>query len=275
MKAAEPAQGEDGSPLEQSRGVAQCALTGGTRAARSAGLQPQRGPAGGATVGLGVVAAVSRSVILPLAVGALVERTHGGAFTVVGQAFDDGVAGAAVGAGDERISVAPVHRVLQLRLARRAETDIRRHREALIGGVGADFNPEGGDARRIGRIDLDGLDACQGWRLRPQCRQESRDGLVRPLDQDGDLSRGIADPAAEMVAEREPVNERAEAHALHDATHPDPPCDGRGYGGSHTESGAPASACRKAYQLSSPWPVRADVMKNCRSGFTCLAKAMA
>src|SRR5699024_8061932 len=65
------------------------------------------GPAGGAAVGLGVVAAAAQVGVFGGAAAAHGKPGHGGIGPVVGQGPQDGKSGPAVGAVDERIAVPP------------------------------------------------------------------------------------------------------------------------------------------------------------------------
>jgi hypothetical protein len=76
-------------------------------------LQPDLWAAVRAGDGLGVEATVQRILILGGTGRAHGERRHGGQRPIIGNVFDDGEAGAAVGAVDERIAVAAISRVKQ------------------------------------------------------------------------------------------------------------------------------------------------------------------
>ena len=72
------------------------------------------GPAGGTAVGLGVVAAVADVPVFRLALPTHGKGSHGGQRAVVGDIPDDGKTGAAVGAVEKGVTVAPVPRVSEL-----------------------------------------------------------------------------------------------------------------------------------------------------------------
>src|SRR5690606_30479027 len=92
----------------------------------------------GAGDGLGVETAVGGIVVFAGAALAHRESGHGGTGPVVGQRGDDGEAGTAVGAVDERVPVPAVGGIAQFGLARGAEGDVRggEGAAAAVSGVG-------------------------------------------------------------------------------------------------------------------------------------------
>ena len=88
-------------------------------------LKPDLWATHGTRVGLGVKTAIDRIVVLRLAFGAHLEGSHRRLRPVVGDVPDDGEAGAAVGAIDEGIAVAPVVRVEEFPQAVVADGDVR------------------------------------------------------------------------------------------------------------------------------------------------------
>ena len=135
--ATQPFDGDDPSGSQQRAGGAHCITTDAVLCA--GGVQPQRRPAVGAGDGLRVEAAVGRVVVLCPAGVAHGERRHRGGRAVVRKPCDDRVAGPAVGAADERVTVAAVRRVVQL------GGTVRAHRH-----VGRDQGPRGAAHRGAG-----------------------------------------------------------------------------------------------------------------------------
>jgi len=82
-------------------------------------LEPERGAARGAGVGLGVEPAIGRVLVLALAHGAHGKARHGRLRAVVRRAFEDGKARPAVGAVGERVAKAAIARIPDLAEAAR------------------------------------------------------------------------------------------------------------------------------------------------------------
>src|SRR5688572_23033282 len=99
--------------------------------------QHEPGPAGGAAVRLAVMAAVAGRLVFAEAGRALPEAAHGRALAVVRHPLDHRVPWAAVGARDEGIAKAAIHRVLHLTHARVARRDVGCDRLALLRRIGA------------------------------------------------------------------------------------------------------------------------------------------
>ena len=171
--------GQD-SALPQQAGGGTDDIATGNGFARSVN-QIQAGSAHGAGIGLGMKTAVQGIVILPLAVGAHPELTHGGLRPVVGYVFDDGEAGSAVGAVGEGVTIAPVLRREDLVPAWEAGGDVRRDQLVfpLLGQAPADLKAlvaPAGDRR-----GSDCLDPGHGGSLSRECGQKSIDGRCLPL----------------------------------------------------------------------------------------------
>ncbi len=131
---------------------------------------------------------------------ALGESPHRRALPVVGQRLDDGEARAAVGAGDERIAVAPVAGVGQLPLAGRAQGHVGRDRLAATGLVVAGEDGEVGrpSSRPPGATAIRSMRA-SGGASRCGAPPENAPGLLRlPFEGDLDLAGRVADPAPQV-----------------------------------------------------------------------------
>jgi len=89
---------------------------------------------------LGMEAPIIRVTILPLAIRTERESGHGGVRPVVGGAGDDRIARAAVGAVDERITIAPVSGVKKLAKAVRADITIRRNQSVAMTVTAFDYS---------------------------------------------------------------------------------------------------------------------------------------
>ena len=149
-----------------------------------AGQQPQRRPALGAGVGLGVEAPVGRVLVLGRAARAQLEAGHRRQRPVVGDAAHDREARAAVGAVDERVAVAAVGGVEQLarqssQVAVSGETSAAGSPPCGLARMRKPRSPAGATSRGAHR-----LDRRQRRRLLGQPAQEAVDRAVAALDLD-------------------------------------------------------------------------------------------
>ena len=178
------------------------------------------GAADRTAVRLGVVAAVFDIVVLPVAVRAHGKAPHGGQGPVIGHVFDNGKAGAAVGAVDERIAVAPVLRVQQLPQAVRAETDVRGDERVALRLHAAVENAEVRVSfERAAPVRFDRLDDRQQRRAPGQGPKKGLQRLPRALQLQLHAGGGVLDPAFEAELPHQAVNEGPEAHPLYDAVY--------------------------------------------------------
>ena len=179
------------------------------------------GPAGGAAVGLGVVAAAAQVGVFGGAAAAHGKPGHGGIGPVVGQGPQDGKAGPAVGAVDERIAVPPAGRVGHFPQAGGAGGQVGGGQGGRAAG-GAGQDGKGGLAPAGGQgPHRDLFHHGQGRRPGAQGAHERLDGVGRALQLQLHPGGGVAGPAAQAQPGREPVEERPEPHPLHDAGHKD------------------------------------------------------
>ena len=179
-------------------------------------VDAEPGAAGRAAGRLGVEAAVGGVVVLGRAPLAHRERRHRGQRPVVRHVTDDGEPGAAVGAVDERVLVAPVGRVGQLAQAVRAGRGVRRDQGAAQPGLAfAGRDDKGCGTGRAKSPGGDPLDPGQRGRLEFQPAQELGHRGFRPLDLDEHAVEVVADQPGQPQAGGERVDERAEADALH------------------------------------------------------------
>ena len=215
MEAADPLHGDDRTREQRTRGALDVVAAAGRVAD-----QPHPRAAGGARVGLRVEATVGRVVVLRLARRAHREPGHRRQRPVVGDAAHDREPRAAVRAVDERVPEAPVARIAQLREAVRARRGVRRHqrRRRPAGG------PGDREARVPARVDVDRphrLDDRERRRLVAQRGQEPVHRVCAALRLDLDAASVVADEPGEPACGGDPVHERAEPDALHDALDPD------------------------------------------------------
>jgi hypothetical protein len=200
--AAEALDGDDPAGAEQRHGV----------------LQRQREPraAGRARVRLGVEAAVGGIPVLAETVRAHRKAGHRRVRAVVRNGADDREPGSALRAVDERIAVPAVRGIEELAQAvvarrhvgrdqrRAAARGARRHREALL-------------STRRERLRRHRLDARERRGLGAQRSRERVERQAFALGLDHDPAAVVQHEAAELVPPCEPVHERPEADALHDA----------------------------------------------------------
>ena len=177
--------------------------------------QPQRRPALGARVGLGVEAPVGRVLVLGGAARAQLEARHRRQRPVVGDAAHDREARAAVGAVDERVAVAAVGGVEQLAQAVVAGRGVGRDERARLAAVRAGEDAEAALARGRDLARPHRLDRRERRRLLGEPAQEAVDRAVAALDLDEHAALVVEHEAREVELGREPVHERAEADPLH------------------------------------------------------------
>ena len=133
------------------------------------------GPAGGAAQGLGVEAAICRIVVVALAGRTQRKGRQAGVDPLEGQLVEHAVAGAAIGATDQGVAVAPVGGVAQFGEAGQADGQIRADKRRcaswLAGGRSCDAKPwrlASGWAPLL----LQGVDAAAGRQLLGQSGEE-------------------------------------------------------------------------------------------------------
>ena len=174
------------------------------------------GAADRAGIGLGVMAPVLRVAVLGRAFRAHRKPGHGGMRAVVGNARDDGKARPAVRAVDEGIAVPPVLRVQQLRLAVRAQAQIRRDRGPGGSRVGGqDRKPIAAKRWRLRRIQ--GEEHRAGRAVGANARDQGMAGIGPALAVDFDPIRGIANKARQAERLGLTGDKGAKADALYNA----------------------------------------------------------
>ena len=179
------------------------------------------GPAGGAAVGLGVIAPAADVGVFGGTVTAHGKAGHRGVGTVVGQGFQDGKARPAVGAVDEGVAVPPAGRVGHFPQAGGAGGKVGGSQGGRApGGTGQDgercLPPAGGQG-----LHLHLFHYREGRRLGAQGLQKRLQRVGRAFQLQLDPGGGVAGPAAQAQPGREPVEERPEPHPLHDAADQD------------------------------------------------------
>ena len=183
-------------------------------------------------------APVERVVVLGLALNAHPEARHGRLGAVVGNAHDDREARTAVGAVDERVAVAPVGRVEELRETRVAGRHVGGDQRVRLAVALGWQDPEAALARGLNALGGDRLDHSERRRLVLQEEDELADGGLWPLSLDDDSVLVVQDVAGQAELERGAVDERPEPHALDRPGDPDahPPGFRAHYGASSTSS---------------------------------------
>ena len=169
---------------------------------------------------LRVVAPRGRRVVLGGAGVAHGELPHARALAVVGHGLEDGEARPAGRAVDERVQVAPVRRIVELRAALFTRRDVRRYEDIAALPRALD-DGERGERRVSGtsgeRLRLHAQDDGALRRLVFDGMQELLAGDVAPLRENLDIGAFVRDAAADAELCGEAADERAEADALHDA----------------------------------------------------------
>ena len=164
---------------------------------------------------LRVEPAIPGVLILLTTAGTHGERGHRGPLAVIRQRPDDREARTALGAVQERISVAPIPAIAHLREASPADRQVRRGKQRQVSLAGTGVDPESLTAMmRRGPVDGDApkMGRGRGGGLQPV--QEPSDGLVVALGVDQDAVRPVANRPTEPMGFREPVDKGAKPDAL-------------------------------------------------------------
>jgi hypothetical protein len=132
-------------------------------------------PGGRAAGGLSVETAIGGVVVFGGAVRTHGEVRHCREGTVIGHVPDDGEAGAAVGAVDERVVEAAVARIGEFGKTVRAGAAVRRHQRRPLPARRAGYDGEPGRAGRREFASGHPLDAGQRGQVRTQRGQEVLD----------------------------------------------------------------------------------------------------
>jgi hypothetical protein len=153
-------------------------------------------------------------LVFPLALGAHAEGPHGRHGTIVGHIGDDGKAGAAIGAVDKGISMAPIVGIQQLLLTTLAEADVWRNENELLGNLGA--LPDGKGTQAPGWLALNPLVHHVGhrWGVFRNPSVKLLHPVPGALNLDDHSPRKIAHRAGQIVLSRQTVNKGAKANAL-------------------------------------------------------------
>ena len=263
VDAAGPLDGHDlprgQRPLGQRDGVA------GAFPARRVQKKGPR-PAGGAAVGLGMVAAAADVGVFGGAGGAQGEPGHRGVGPVVGQRPQDREPRPAVGAVEEGVAVAPVGGGGQFLQAGGAGGQVGGGQGGRgPGGAGPDGKPAVPAAARQ-RLHGQVLHHGQRGRRGAHRLHKALDGGPVPLQFQFHPGGGVAGPAGQLFPGGQPVQEGAEPHPLHDAGNFGPHAPGRARP-VHTRA-ARMRPARWAASSSSPSPVRTEVRNSGAPGFT-------
>jgi hypothetical protein len=166
-------------------------------------------------------APITHAIVLMLTVLAHAKRRHRGRCPVVWHVARDGETGAALGAVDERISVAPVCRIEQLPQARLTGRQICWNRHPSIGLFIAVNDGEGIDrlgGKRRGANFLDNASR-RGGRL--ESPHERIEHLHRPKRMNRDSAAGIPHVARNPVLDREAIDPGTKPHTLNDPANVD------------------------------------------------------
>jgi hypothetical protein len=142
------------------------------------------------------------------------EDSHRRPRAVVGKVADDGVAGAAVGAVDERVAVPPVRRIVHLPETGLAGGDVGRHDGAAGRAARALNDDELTVPARLERALLQPVDASEWRQLAPERPHEAADGIDLPLHLDPHAVRVVPHQPGETESSRHSIDRRPESHAL-------------------------------------------------------------
>ena len=174
-------------------------------------------PALGATDGLGMEAAVGRVAVVAPAAAAGGKGGQAGVAAFKGELLQQAVAGAAVGAADERVAVAAVVGVGELGQAGSADGQIGPHHRRLGGlaGAGPDRHARGeiGAGRRP--VQAMAIDAGPGRWVQQQLLHQVLQRSTGPLQLHRHAIGAIAHPAPQPQLLRQPHHMGAKAHPLH------------------------------------------------------------
>ena len=211
-------------------------------------------PAHRAGIGLGVEAAVQGVMVLAPAVIAQGEHAHGGVRPVVGDVFDDGEAGAAVGAVGKGVAEAAVVRVADIGQAVNTGGDVRGDLGARRPAAVACQDAEIRARRRFGRFDAHLADARHRRRLGAQpghklfhCRGRAGQMNIHTL---AVVGHGPPHPQAQG----QPVDKGPETHALDNAAHRDPAGCGLGGRRRHGRVYGFFAKVSASGSVPAPWP---------------------
>ena len=227
MIAAESLDGDDRALAEQPRGGRYRVRLARRRGDRAAiGLdQPNGGPAGGTRVRLSVKSAIAGIVVLGAAGRAHRELAHRRPRAVIRHALDDREPRPAVGAVDERVPVAAVAGVEQLRQAVVAGRAVGGDQRVGLAPGRRFYDPKTALTRNRDRRGFDRSHVGKRRGLGAQAGEEAPDAIGVTLDLELDAALVVQHPAREIELLGEPEDERPEADALHRAgdPHGDPP----------------------------------------------------
>ena len=213
VESADPLDGQD--PALPDKG-GRFGDTPGARPARPRVDEAQAGAANGAGDGLGVVPPVEGVSVFPRAIGAHGKSRHGRRLPVVGEVPDDRVAGAAVRAVGESVSVTTLSRRADLLEAVVADGDIGGDEDEARRSAGLP-DLEAVEPPGPGGPAVDPLDPGQGRLPFFQGLDEPDDGGgAGRFEEDLDALPGVLDPARKAQLPGQPVDERPEADALND-----------------------------------------------------------
>ena len=222
LEAPQPLQGHDLAVLQGGDGGADAG-----RGGPAVALPAQLGAAAGAADGLGVETAIAGIGVLALTAGAEGKVRQAGVVALERQLLHHAVAGAAMGAADQRVAIAAVVGVVQLGQAVRADGQIgggqgHGRLDALAGG-GAGLRGRRCDleVRQLTRgwspVLVELVDAATGGRVLLQRCQELLQLSGWALQQHVHAAGAVADPAPELQLLRQPIQAWPKAHPLHQA----------------------------------------------------------
>ena len=161
-----------------------------------------------------VEAAIEHVDVFAVALRTHFERLHGRFLAVVGQIADDGKAGAAVGAVGKRI-IDAVWLVLHVVQAVVANGYVGAYLgdAAAVVAAAMDFKIIKILNRHLCHVDI--INSSSRWCLLANVDHESDELLLRSFGTDGHPTQIVRHIAAQLMPVRQPINKRAETHALH------------------------------------------------------------
>ena len=195
--------------------------------------------------------AVLRRCVLPPAVLAQCESSHGRVLPVVRQGTEEGESGAAVGAGGERVVPPPSGEdVIDAPVAYRG---VGGDRETVPGpGLGTDDRESPDAVRQFAVRLLDGIDPGE----RGQFLQEPFQESLAVVDIDRHAGTVVAHGAPEAQGCRCAVDCRTETDTLDGPFHDDPHDEGKAVGDYKTKDGAIRRLPKQMYGTEEPAPSR-------------------
>ena len=268
METAEALDGNDGATLQELQrrhhripldslaiGVDECQARTAHRAARRLGMKTP----------------IGRIAVFMLAGRTQGERRQAGLRPIIGQRPGYGIARSAMRTGDEGVTPAATSGIKHFGQACRANGGVVAD-GSLDRAAAALGNGEAVDARWLGTLRFNSIDARQRWRLSPQTRQEHRHLLLSALGSNLDALAIVLHPTGNTGLARQTPDIGSKADTLDEAGDADAAGDGDG----HIQAGAASAPfASQLSQSTMPSPEVADIRITSILGLTRRAYSMA